>query len=58
MDKIKNFFSKLWISIKKLSLQVWKWMKKAYSICVNFLKENAWAAVLSIVVGIFYFIFR
>ena len=45
MDKIKNFF-----------LKVWKWIKKAYKVCVDFFKENVWASVLAIVLGILLFI--
>ena len=56
MSKIKNFFSKLWIWIKQFSAKLWDWTKKGYHICANFLKENVWAAVLSIVVGILLFI--
>ena len=56
MSKIKNFFYKVWLVIKKVSLKLWQWIKKAYSVCAAFLKENVWAAVLSIVVGILLFI--
>jgi hypothetical protein len=45
MTKIKNFFSK-----------VGKWIKKAFKACMNFFKENVWAAVLAIVVSILLFI--
>ena len=45
MTKIKNFFSKMG-----------KWIKKAWGVCMNFFKENVWAAVLAIVVAILLFI--
>ena len=45
MTKIKNFFSKLW-----------KWIKTAWRVSMEFFKENVWAAVLAIVVGILLFI--
>ena len=45
MNKVKNFFVK-----------VWEWLKKAYRVCRDFLKENVWASVLLIVVSILLFI--
>ena len=45
MNKVKNFFSK-----------VWDWIKKAFRASKNFFKENVWASVLAIVIGILLFI--
>ena len=45
MNKIKNFF-----------LKVWEWIKKAYKVCANFFRENVWASVLAIVLAILLFI--
>jgi predicted bacteriocin transport accessory protein len=45
MDKVKKFFSK-----------IGKWFKKAWIVCSNFFRENVWAGVLGIVVGILLFI--
>ena len=45
MDKVKLFFKK-----------VWELLKKAYKITADFLRENVWASVLAIVIGILLFI--
>ena len=45
MNKVKSFFVK-----------VWEWLKKAYKVCKDFLKENVWASVLLIVASILLFI--
>ena len=41
MESLKNFF-----------IKVWEYIKKAFNVSVEFLKENIWATVLSVILAI------